>query len=408
MSIFEANKDLLTLTKSIEPWIIDIRRRLHQCPELLYDLHQTSSIVCETLDSLKIDFRSGIAETGILATVGSGNGECLMLRADMDALPITEQSDVQFKSKNHGKMHACGHDCHTAMLLGAARLLKESEHELSGTVKLCFQPAEEGGAGGKRMCEEGVMDNPKVSKVFGLHMWPMIPTGTLTSRPGSFLAATNRFEIRVKGKGGHAAMPHLCNDPVVAAARIVTSLQTIVSREQNPTEAAVISFTALNSSLSQNVIPSEVIIMGTIRALTSKNKDRLKQRLAEAASAVASVDRCEAEFLSNGNDYPETYNDPELWNTVHNIGVELVGRTNFEICEPILGGEDFAYYGKYAPSCFVALGCRNEAEDCVYGLHHPQFKPDENALHIGTALHLAFVSEHLKVNVNSEVDPACV
>lgn len=400
MSLFEANQDLLALTKSIEPWIIDVRRRLHQCPELLYDLQETSSIVRETLDSLNIDFRSGVAETGILATIGSGNGNCIMLRADMDALPIAELADVDFKSKNNGKMHACGHDCHTAMLLGAARLLKEKEHDLPGTVKLCFQPAEEGGAGGKRMCDEGVMLDPKVSKVFGLHVWPMIPTGALTGRPGSFLAATNSFEIRVKGKGGHAAMPHLCIDPVVTAAKIVTSLQTIVSREQNPTEAAVISFTAINSTSSYNVIPAEVTIMGTIRSLTEKNKDRLKQRLAEAASALASVDRCEAEFVSIGEDYPETYNDPELWDAVQQMGTRLVGSGNFETCDPILGGEDFAYFGKHAPACFVALGCRNEAKGCVYGLHHPQFKADENALHIGTALHLAFVSEHLGKSLN--------
>ena len=395
MSLFEPSKELLADTKSIEPWIVDLRRRLHQCPELLYELHETSALVCETLDSLGVDFDEGIAETGILARIGDGDSDCIMLRADMDALPIAEKADVDFRSKNEGRMHACGHDCHAAMLLGAARLLKERESDLPATVKLCFQPAEEGGAGGKRMCDEGVMANPTVTKVFGLHIWPMIPTGQLTGRSGPFLAATNSFEVRVKGKGGHAAMPHLCIDPVVTAAKIITSLQSIVSREQNALEPAVISFTAMSCDSSYNVIPSDVTIKGTVRSLTSSNRDHLKCRLAEAASAIAVADRCEARFVSIGEDYPETSNDPALWEKVHSFGEKLVGAGNFETCEPVLGGEDFAYYGAYAPTCFVALGCRNEAKGCSHGLHHPQFKVDESALHIGTALHLAFVSEHV-------------
>ncbi|MEM7583176.1 MAG: amidohydrolase [Acidobacteriota bacterium] len=398
MGLFEANKELLGLTKSIEPWILERRRRLHQCPELLYELHETSSVVCETLDSLGVAYQKGVAETGVLATIGNGGSSCIMLRADMDALPIAEAADVEFRSRNEGQMHACGHDCHTAMLLGAAKLLKEREHELPATVKLCFQPAEEGGAGAKRMCDEGVMDDPSVSKVFGLHVWPMIPTGQLTGRPGAFLAAANAFEIRVKGKGGHAAMPHLCVDPVVTAAKIVTSLQSIISREQNALEPAVISFTGIDAESTYNVIPSEVTIRGTVRSLSSDNKDHLKVRLAEAASAMALADRCEAEFVTVEEDYPTTFNDLELWDTVHGFGEKLVGEGNFDLCDPILGGEDFAFYGAYAPSCMVALGCGNESKGCTYGLHHPQFKVDEDALHIGTALHLAFVSEHVGVH----------
>ena len=189
-------------------------------------------------------------------------------------------------------------------------------------------------------------------------------------------------------------MPHLCIDPVVTAAKIITSLQSIISREQYAGDPAVVSFTSMDCASSYNVIPSEVTINGTIRSLTSLNKDQLKQRVAEAASAIARADRCEAEFVAVGEDYPETFNDPELWESVRNLGQKLLGDDSFEICDPVLGGEDFAYYGSYAPACFVALGCGNEAEGCTYGLHHPQFKVDENALHIGTALHLAFVAEH--------------
>ena len=230
---------ILGEAKAIDGWIVDIRRRLHQCPELLYELHATSKVVTEVLDELQIPYQAGIAETGILATIGNGDSPCVMLRADMDALPIEEEADVDFKSKHPGKMHACGHDCHTAMLLGAARLLKQQESQLKGTVKFCFQPAEEGGAGAKKMCDEGIMENPAVDKSFGIHVWPHIPTGQLTGRPGPFLAAASAFRMVVRGKGGHAAMPHYAIDPVTTAASIITQVQTIISREQDPLEAGV-------------------------------------------------------------------------------------------------------------------------------------------------------------------------
>ena len=394
-SLFKSESELLAQTKSIESWIIDIRRRLHQTPELLYDLNETSRIVSEELDGLGVEHRTGIAETGIVATIGSGNKNCVMLRADMDALPIEEEADVDFKSQNEGKMHACGHDCHTAMLLGAAKFLKANEDKLDGVVKLCFQPAEEGGAGGKAMCEQGVMDNPQVKKVFGIHVWPQIPSGQLTGRPGPFLAATNSFQITVSGKGGHAAMPHLAIDPVVTAAKIITAAQTLVSRETDPLEGGVVSITAIHGGSAHNVIPSEVILKGTIRSLSNENKDHLKVRLQEIATNLASADRCTAEISFPGIDYPPTINDPKLWGQVLEMGERFVGNGNFPQCPPMMGGEDFAYYGDYAPTSFVALGSRNEAKGCTYGLHHPKFKMDEEVFHLGTALHIAFVNEHL-------------
>ncbi|MEO2034372.1 MAG: amidohydrolase [Planctomycetaceae bacterium] len=389
------SEGILAATKEIEPWMIAIRRRLHQCPELLYDLHETSQLVCDELKKLDIPFETGIAETGIVATIGSDTSRCVMLRADMDALPIEETADVEFKSRNAGVMHACGHDCHTAMLLGAAKVLKHEEPKMRGTVKLCFQPAEEGGAGGKRMCEAGVMENPTVEKALAIHVWPMIPSGQLTGCPGTFLASTSAFEIKVAGKGGHAAMPHFSIDPIVTAAKIISSIQTLISREQDPMEAGVVSITAVNGGSAFNVIPPEVTLKGTIRSLSSANKDHLKERLAEVARSMAAADRCTAEFETIGEDYPETSNDPVLWNSVREMGRRIVGQSNFPVCSPTLGGEDFSYYGAHAPTCFVGVGCGNESEGCTFGLHHPQFKMDESVLHIGTALHVAFVNEHL-------------
>ena len=393
MSMLPTN-ELLQSASAIEPWMIDIRRQLHQCPELMYELHETSAIVCKELEKLDISFERGIAQTGVVATIGTRDANCVALRADMDALPIHEEADIDFRSKNDGKMHACGHDCHTAMLLGAAKILKERESQLNGSVKLFFQPAEEGGAGAKQMCDAGVMDNPKVQKVFGIHVWPMIPTGQLTGRPGAFLASTNSFNITVTGRGGHAAMPHFTIDPVTTAAKIITEAQTLISREQDPLQGAVISFTAIQGGEAHNVIPSSVLIKGTIRSLSAANKDTLKQRLEEIATGIAKINHCTAKMDSRGIDYPEMSNDPALWQAVVAMGERLVGAGNFPVCDPMMGGEDFAFYGAHAPTSFVALGIQNETKGCVHGLHHPKFKVDESAFKIGAALHAAFALEH--------------
>ena len=204
---------VLNDARSIQDWIVKLRRQIHRNPELMYEEVETSRLVQQTLTELGIPFQADIAKTGVVAQIGDGSGPCVALRADMDALPIHEEADVEFRSEIDGKMHACGHDCHTAMLLGAARLLKQRESELPGTVKFLFQPAEEGGAGGMRMRDEGVLNNPDVQRIFALHVWPLTKTGGIASRAGTFLAASGGLEITVRGKGGHAAMPHLSIDP---------------------------------------------------------------------------------------------------------------------------------------------------------------------------------------------------
>jgi IAA-amino acid hydrolase len=391
----EPRADVLADARSIQEWITTIRRRLHMYPEVMYEEVRTGEVVREVLDLLDIPYKFPIAKTGIVASIGTGEEPCVALRADMDALPIDEETDVEFKSRIPGRMHACGHDCHTAMLLGAARLLTERESQLRGTVKLIFQPAEEGGAGGRMMCDEGALQSPKVDRIFGLHVWPFIPTGTIGGCAGTFMAAACIVEIKVIGKGGHAAFPHLTNDPVATAAKIVTELQTIVSREVDPLVPAVLTIAAIHGGDAFNVIPPEVHMVGTARSLTMDGLHYLKQRITEIAAHIAAANRCEAEVTFPGNHYPPTINDPESWNEVKSMGASLLGHESVTELAPVMGGEDFAFYGPHARACFVALGIGNETIGSTYAVHHPKFMMDEDALPIGSALHVAYALRYL-------------
>ena len=390
-----APSNLLEQANSLRDWIVGIRRELHQHPELLYEEVRTSAVVRRELDALGIPYRHPVATTGVVATLGNGRGPCVALRADMDGLPIHEDVDVPFRSQTDGRMHACGHDCHTAMLLGAARLLKAQEGGINGTVKLLFQPAEEGGAGALQMCEEGALSNPDVQRVFGMHVWPYLPTGTLGSRTGTLLASAGILNIKVIGKGGHAAMPQAAIDPVATSAAIVVGLQTIISRELDPLEAGVISVTSIHGGEAFNVIPPEVQMIGTIRSLTSKGLQRLQERVREVAGQIAAAHRCQAVVTFPGHDYPATVNDETCWSLARTIAGELVGPQSVVDVTPFMGGEDFAYFLERVPGCFVVLGIRNEAKGAVQGVHHPQFVVDEDALPIGTALHASFALRSL-------------
>ena len=390
------HQKILEDARSQSNWIVNIRRQLHRFPELMYEEIKTSKLVRETLDELDISYESGIAETGVVATLGSGDTPCIALRADMDALPIQEETDIPFRSEIDGRMHACGHDCHTAMLLGAAKLLKERESALQGTVRLIFQPAEEGGAGGKRMCNAGVLENPRVEQIFGLHVWPLLPTGTVGSRRGTFLAAAGEVTITIHGKGGHAAQPHVCIDPVVAAAKVVTELQSIISRNLDPLDSGVISITAIHGGEAYNVIPESVQMSGTIRALTMNRLDWLQDRVKSMAAQVAAANDCEATIGFPGNVYPPTVNNAAVWNTVQAIAGELLGPDAVHEVPPVMGGEDFAFYTEQVPGCFVGLGIRNVESGCTHNVHHPLFKVDEDALPIGSALHTCFAIETLQ------------
>lgn len=386
----------LNEAEAIQDWMVEIRRTLHRHPELGYQEFQTSALVRRTLDQLGIPYRHPVAETGVIAQIGDGSGPCIALRADMDALPIREEADVAFRSEVDGKMHACGHDCHTTMLLGAARLLKAREAELKGTIKLFFQPAEEGGGGGGRMCEEGALEAPDVQRAFGIHVWPHLPTGTIGSRAGTFMAATGRFEIEVLGKGGHGAMPHFCIDPITTSAKLVADLQTIVSRETDPLESAVVSVTGIHGGEAFNVIPQSVRLFGTIRSLTTEGLSHLKDRIREIASHGTLANRCTAEIDFPGPDYPATVNDGACWEVARQIGKELLGPYSVHDLPPTMGGEDFAFYAEQVPACFVGLGIGSEEAGSTFSVHHPRFKMDERALPIGTALHVSFALRSLQ------------
>ena len=384
---------LLEEARSIAAWIVDLRRQLHRHPELMYEEVETSRLVRATLDDLGIPYRHSVAKTGVVATIGRGPGPCVALRADMDALSIHEETDVPFRSEIDGKMHACGHDCHTAMLLGAARLLKTREAELPGVVKLIFQPAEEGGAGADRMCDEGALRSPEVEQIFGLHVWPGATTGVVMSNAGAILAATGAFEITVKGKGGHGAMPHLAIDPVSCAAKIVVELQTIVSREMNPFAPTVVTVGSIHGGEAMNVIPEEVRMSGTFRSLSKEDLLRVKRRIEEIASGIAAANRCEVAISYPIPEFPPTLNDEPAWNVARRAAERFVGAENVRRMDPILGGEDFAFYQERISGCFAFIGVSHADWQTWHNVHHPKFKVDESALPIGSALHVAMALE---------------
>lgn len=390
-----APTDWLARTRAERDWIVAVRREIHRHPEVMYEEVRTSAVVRRELDALGIPYRHPVAITGVVATIGRGDGPCVALRADMDALPIHEQADVAFRSEVDGKMHACGHDCHTAMLLGAARVLKAHEADIRGTVKLLFQPAEEGGAGGLKMCEEGALESPRVDRAFGIHVWPYVPTGTIAGRAGTFLAATGMVHIVVSGVGGHAAMPHTTVDPIVASAAIVTALQTVVSRSTDPLEAAVLSITTIHGGEAFNVIPPSVTLTGTIRSLSTAGIQVLQARIRTMAAGVAAGHGCEATVTFPSPDYPATVNDAASWQLATEVAGAMLGETAVHQVPPVMGGEDFSYVLERVPGCFVGLGVANPAIGATFGVHHPKFLVDEDALPIGAALHAAMAMRML-------------
>ncbi len=377
------------------PGLIDFRRDLHAHPELQYQETRTSTRVQQSLNERGIPYKAGLARgTGVLAYLpGADDSHALGLRADMDALPITEENDLPYASTNPGVMHACGHDGHTAVCLGAARVLKRISDEigpLPRSVKFLFQPAEEGGAGGEAMVKDGCLTDavigPPVSRMFALHCWPEIPLGQLASKPGPLLAATDTYRITVTGRMSHAAYPHFSNDPIVAAAHIVTALQSIASRNADPVDSIVVSVTQFHAGTAFNVIPESAILAGTMRTLRADTREIGKDRIHHIARSVADAMRCRADIEWMPG-YPVTDNHPDATAEFFAKAAAAVGPENARtVPAPSLGGEDFAYYCAEVPSCFFLLGQKPHDVDAWPYVHTPIFNFNDDSIALGVEM----------------------
>ncbi len=370
----------------ILPGVIADRRHLHENPELGFEEVKTSKFVTERLQSLGVeDIKTGIAKTGVTGLIrgGKGPGKTVLLRADMDALPIHEENDVPYLSQNPGVMHACGHDGHTAILMGVARLLTERKDSFAGTVKLLFQPAEELPPGGaKPMIEAGVLEDPPVDAVFGLHVAQEAPVGQIIVGSGPIMAAADRFNIVIKGKGGHGAMPQTTVDPIIVGAQIVVALQTLISRELDPIATGVLSVCAFHAGNAFNVIPDTAELRGTVRTFSPECRAMLAKRIEEVATGIASAMRAEA-VVTYVYGYPSTVNDPEMADLVREVAAEVVGAVNVVVATPKLGAEDFSYFLIERPGAFYFVGSNNEERGLIWGHHHPRFDIDEAVLGVG-------------------------
>ena len=384
--------DFLKEATAIEKEIIKDRRTIHERPELAYKEEATAKLVADKLEALGIKVTRGVGGTGVLGVLeGSKNGKVVALRADMDALPLEEMTDVEFKSKTKGVMHACGHDTHVAMLLGTAKLLTAHKDELHGTIKFLFQPAEEhGGRGGaKPMIEEGVMKNPKVDYVFGLHITCDPQKNESRSkffglRPGPIMAAPDTFVIRITGKGGHGAAPQDTIDPVYVAAQVMVALQGVSGRTIDPVQPFVITIGSVHAGTKENIIPDEAVLQGTIRTLDEKVRRTAKANVEKVAQGVAKAFGAKASVEFEKDAYPITINDPKVTERTMKLLKKIPG-TKTRIMDPILGGEDFSRFLQEAPGTFYFLGTKNPAKGCVYPNHSSRFKVDEDVLKYGSA-----------------------
>lgn len=371
--------------------VIDLRRDFHRHPELGFQEFRTSARVAEFLRESDIEPTEGIAVTGVTAEIrGQHPGPTLMLRADMDALPVAEETDLDFASEEAGKMHACGHDLHTAVLLGTARILNGMKSRLRGTVRLVFQPAEEGPGGAEPMIQAGVLDG--VDYALGLHMWSDLPFGHVAATPGPVMAAADTFRIKIHGKGGHAAYPHESEDPIVAAAALITALQTLVSRNTSPFDSAVVSVTQINGGTADNVIPERVEFSGTIRTFQPKTKASLVRRLQEMVPSLCKSYGTVGTFeFTEG--YPALINHPLPCQWVHNAATEMGLPTS---TQATMGGEDMAYYLQKVPGAFFFLGAAPDQPERVFPHHHPKFQLDERAVPLAMELFLRCTESCLK------------
>jgi hippurate hydrolase len=376
-----------TLAAAGQPENIAIRRHLHANPELSYEEFETCKFVQAQLTKIGIPF-TGIATTGVLGMIEGKNPSkrVIALRADMDALPIIEENEVEYKSKNEGVMHACGHDVHTTILLGAAKILWELRNEFEGTIKLLFQPGEEKNPGGASyMIRDGALQNPTPHGIIGLHVHPGLPSGKLSFRKGRVMASADELYISIKSSGGHAATPHQTVDTVLVAAQLITSLQTIISRNRNPQNPSVLSICSIHGGNTTNVIPSEVKLMGTFRAMDEEWRFKAHELMLQQAKGLAIATGAEIDFRVDVG-YPTVDNEPMITEAAWKLADQYMGAEHVEETELRMGAEDFGYYSQVIPGCFFRLGVRNEAKDAIHNVHTPVFKVDEDAIEHGVGM----------------------
>jgi amidohydrolase len=391
------NKELIQeLSKNIFDEVVANRRHLHSHPELSFHEVETSAFVARKLEDMGLEYRK-MADTGLVVLIKGDqpSDKVVALRADMDALPITEANEVSYKSQNVGVMHACGHDVHTSSLLGTAKILTELKGQFAGTVKLIFQPAEEKLPGGASlMIKEGVLENPKPQAVLGQHVMPFIDAGKVGFRAGKYMASTDELYVTVKGKGGHGAQPQMNVDPVIITAYILTSLQTIVSRFADPKNPSVLSFGKVIANGATNVIPNEVYLEGTFRTMDEKWRGEAHIKMKKMAEGIAESMGGSCEFnIMRG--YPFLVNEEKLTASTRAFAEEYLGKENVLDLDIWMAAEDFAYYSQVADSCFYRLGTRNESRGIISSVHTPTFDVEESALQLSTGLMAYLALEQL-------------
>jgi len=383
----------------MKDWLVEIRRTIHMHPELGFEEVETSKLVSEWLERFGLEVKRGWAKTGVVGLLeGKQPGKTVAIRADMDALPLDEANQVPYASKVKGKMHACGHDAHVTILLGVARFFSLNKDRVKGSIKWIFQPAEEGGGGGRVMVEEGVLENPKVDAIFGAHVFPLLPIGKVGIYEREGLAAADRFTIKIIGKGGHGALPHLCKDPILATGHLITQIHSIVSRNVNPLESGVVTIGKVSGGTAYNIIPDEIELFGTARSLTPQVREDLKLRIEQVIQGIVRSFNMDYRFDYEYG-YPVLVNDSEMSKLVASACSKGIGKENVEVLKPSMGGEDFAYYLQKVPGSFFRLGCRNEEKGIVHPYHSSLFDIDEEVLPLGVEMFVRIIDQYLGLNM---------
>jgi amidohydrolase len=389
------NNEIKEHIAEMRGWLVEVRRAIHSHPELGFEEVETSRLVSEWLGRFGLEVRKGVAKTGVVGLLrGGAPGKTVAIRADMDALPMDEATGVPYASKIKGKMHACGHDAHVTILLGVARFFSSIRDKVKGNIKWIFQPGEEGFGGGRLMVEAGVLEDPRVDAIFAAHVFPFLPTGQVGISEGKAMASSDKFTLRIIGKGGHGAYPHVTRDPILAAGHVITQVQSIVSRNVNPLDSAVVSFGAVHGGRAYNVIPDEVELNGTVRSLNPEVREQLRSRIEQITRGVVTSLGLDYQYEFEYG-YPVLINDPRMSGLVVSTCSRAIGKENVVILPPSMGAEDFAYFLEKCPGAMFRLGVRNEEKGLIQPHHNTLFNIDEEVLPFGVEVFVRVINEFL-------------